>query len=336
MDRNTPVGVSYEKVLCANCMSLQEYEIKAEKETRTINGQEYSFNKRYAVCKKCGQRVMVPGLEDRNEEYFEYVFRNANGYIQVQEIQDIIEKYNIEKRPLSKLLGMGEHTIEKYLEGQLPNKKYSELLQNVMGDYRIMRYYYNINKDKLSDKAIEKLKDKLDYYTEINECNSQIEKYAIYILNSKYEITNLSLQKLLYYIEGFGQALMKECLFSNRCEAWKLGPVYRDIYEKYKVFGKEQIIIDKLDMTEVLDEKHRELVDYVLKHFGIFNGVTLKDLTHSEEPWIDAHAGYLYDERCEEEISHESIKKYFEKINKKFDLTKDTGVKDYIESLGVI
>ena len=336
MDSNTRVGDSYEKVLCADCMSLQEYEIKVEKAVRTVNQRDYEFNKRYAVCKKCGARVMVPGLEDENEATFEFIFRNINGYIQVNEIQDIIEKYNVEKRPLSKLLGMGEHTIEKYLEGQLPNKNYSDLLRKVRSNYRLMTYYFNLNKSKLTQKAIEKIEERLEYYRAINEYSTSIEEYAIYILNSKYEITNLSLQKLLYYIEAFGQIMLGERLFQSRCEAWKLGPVYREIYEKYKIFGREQIVIDKIDTNDILSKRHRDIADYVLKHFGIFNGVTLKDLTHSEEPWINAHSGYADEEICEEEISHEAITDYFVKIDNIYNLKEDKGVKAYIESLGVI
>ena len=336
MIANEHVGDSFEKVLCANCMCLQEYEIITEKEVRIVNGHSYEFNKKKAICKKCGSAIMLPGLEDENERNFEYIYRKENAYIQVEEIQEILNKYNIEKRPLSKVLGMGEHTIERYLEGQLPNKKYSELLYKVMSDYRVMLYYFNTNKGKLTPKAKEKIEEKLEYFERINDCCSPIEKYAIYILNSKYEITNLSLQKLLYYIEGFAQTILGECVFTSRCEAWKYGPVYRHIYDKYKVFGREQIVIDKKDMNEEIDEAHRKLVDYVLKHFGIYNGATLIEFTHAEQPWIEAHAGYLDDEKCEEVITHESIKRYFESVNKKFDLRKDEGVRAYINSLGVV
>lgn len=336
MNTETRVSELYDKVLCASCRGLQEFYIKTERETRNINGHDYEFNKRVAICSKCGNRVMVPGLEDENEASFEFIYRKENDYIQIEEIREIISRYNVEKRPLSKLLGFGEHTIEKYLEGQLPNRDYSNILRDVKSDYRIMLYYYELNKEKLTEKAKEKIKEKLDYYKSINEFESPIERYAIYILNSSYEITNLSLQKLLYYIEAFAQVILNERVFNNRCEAWKLGPVYRDVYEKYKVFGSNQIVIDKVDMSKVLDEEHRKLVDFVLKHFAIFNGFTLKEMTHAEEPWTEAHRGYSIDERCEEQITHEAIQKYFEKIDEKFNLSTDIGVKKYIESLGVI
>ena len=336
MNNKTGLGVSYEKVLCAECMSLQEYEIKSERATKTVNGVDYTFTKKVAYCKCCGNKVYVPGLDDENVEAFEAVFRAENGYIQICEIRDILEKYDIEKRPLSKALGMGEHTIEKYLAGQLPNKNYSDRLKRVLRSYLEMNNYFNDNRDKLTDKAVEKLEAKLGYYKSINEHQTTIEKVALYILNSSYEITNMSLQKLLYYIEGFTEAMLGEQIYNNRCEAWMYGPVYPEIYEKYKSFGGNQIIVDAVDLSAELEDKYRKVIDYVLKLFGIFNGFTLKELSHNETPWKEAHKGYAEGERCEEVITHDAIKDYFLSVDKKYDIKNEAGAKAYIVSLGVI
>lgn len=59
--------------------------------------------------------------------------------ITVSEIKFILEKYHIEKRPLSKLLGLGEITITRYIDGQLPSKNYSDLLFNILNDEHKMR-----------------------------------------------------------------------------------------------------------------------------------------------------------------------------------------------------
>lgn len=336
MSKNTDSNEQFKKVLCPECMGLQEFEIKCKRETRKINGIDYSFNKRIGFCKKCGAQVLVPGLEDENEEAFEFIFREQNGYIQKDDIRKVLEKYDIEKRPLSKALGMGEHTIEQYLEGQLPNKAYSDRLIRVLNSYMEMYKYFDENKSKLTDKAIQKIERRLDYYRVINSTDTEIEKVALYILNSKYEITNMSLQKLLYYIEGFIGVALNEQLYSNRCEAWMYGPVYPEIYEKYKVFGGNQITVDKMNFDGVLDKKYRQVIDFVLNHFAIFNGTTLRDLSHAEKPWRDAHLGYYDTERCEEEITHESIVDYFSSMNKKFNLMSEEGIKKYIDSLNVI
>lgn len=325
-----------DKVFCAGCMSLQSYSIQTEKVNRVWNGTECVFNKRIAFCNCCGNRVSVPGLEDLNEAEFDARCREENGYIQVSEIKDIMTRYNVEKRPLSLALGLGEHTIENYLKGQLPNKRYSDMLKNVLTDYKSMQTLFEENRDKLNELTSKRIQERLDYYAYINSRSSTIETVAIYVLNSKYEITNMSLQKLLYYIEAFCQIILNERMFDNRCEAWAYGPVYPEIYEKYKLFGKEQIHVDPIDLSDELEERYRNLIDYVLNLFGIFNGVTLKDLSHAEEPWKKAHAGYGDMERCEEVITHESITEYFASVNKRFDLRDELSVKKYIMSLGVI
>ncbi len=325
-----------EKVLCAKCRSLQSYDFHTERSTRVWNGIRCDFNKRYAVCRKCGERVTVPGLEDHNEEEFDVRFRTENDYILIEEIKDIMCKYDVEKRPLSRVLGLGEHTIENYLNGQLPNKRYSDMLKRVLASYTYMRNALEENRDRINDHAADKIKHKLDFYDAVNSHNSPIETVALYVLNSRYEITNMSLQKLLYYIEAFCQILLDIRIFSSRCEAWTYGPVYPEIYDKFKAFGREQICVDKIDLTNEIGEDCRKVIDYVLSLFGIYNGVTLKDLSHAEDPWKNAHEGYGNRERCEEVITHQAITDYFTKVNKKFDLRTESGVKEYISSLGVI
>ena len=45
--------------------------------------------------------------------------------ITVDEIRQILESYRIGKKPLAKLLGWGETTIIRYMEGDIPTSEYS-------------------------------------------------------------------------------------------------------------------------------------------------------------------------------------------------------------------
>lgn len=163
--RKNPAVTSYlDKVLCAECKELVTYKIRTRKTNRVVNGISYEFNEREAICDCCGQLVIVPGLDDDNESAFEQLYREKNGYIQIYEIEEIIEKYNIEKRALSKVLGMEEHTIERYLEGQLPNKKDSDELMSVLNSSNQMKEYYEKFKSVLTDEESEKLQERLNYY----------------------------------------------------------------------------------------------------------------------------------------------------------------------------
>ena len=47
-------------------------------------------------------------------------------------------------------------------------------------------------------------------------------------------ITNLKLQKMLYFAQVYFLATMNRPLFSDRIEAWEYGPVVPCIYRQYK------------------------------------------------------------------------------------------------------
>lgn len=48
------------------------------------------------------------------------------------------------------------------------------------------------------------------------------------------EITNLALQKLLYFVHGWFYATYDKPLIKNRFEAWQYGPVQRVLYDQFK------------------------------------------------------------------------------------------------------
>jgi DNA-directed RNA polymerase subunit H (RpoH/RPB5) len=57
---------------------------------------------------------------------------NYNEIISTDEIELILARYNIGKKPLAKLLGWGETTIIRYLEGDIPTLEYSNKLKSIL------------------------------------------------------------------------------------------------------------------------------------------------------------------------------------------------------------
>ena len=51
------------------------------------------------------------------------------------------------------------------------------------------------------------------------------------------DLTNLKLQKLLYFAQGKYLSKYNAPLFKEEIEAWFLGPVVREVYEEYKICG---------------------------------------------------------------------------------------------------
>lgn len=51
------------------------------------------------------------------------------------------------------------------------------------------------------------------------------------------DISNLKLQKLLYYAQGCYLAMYDAPLFKEDIVAWAHGPVVREVYDEYKAYG---------------------------------------------------------------------------------------------------
>lgn len=120
------------------------------------------------------------------------------------------------------------------------------------------------------------------------------------------DITNLKLNKLLYFSQGAYLAKYDKPLFSNKIEAWTHGPVVVDVYKKMQVFGKNVINSDyKNDFSDISEEKLEVLIDVLSKYAGT-TAWKLREITHTQDPWIKA-----INNKNSNEISNEDIKKFF-------------------------
>jgi uncharacterized phage-associated protein len=59
--------------------------------------------------------------------------------------------------------------------------------------------------------------------------------------NKGVQITNLSLNKIIYFLHASYLFEFNEPLVSAKIEAWDHGPVFREIYHQFKSFGRSTI-----------------------------------------------------------------------------------------------
>lgn len=143
----------------------------------------------------------------------------------------------------------------------------------------------------------------------INECHKQ-----------NLSISNLKLQKLLYFAQGYSLALTDTPLFYNEIEAWDFGPVVPEVYREYKMFGANEIpVIDSyydidFDSEDFLSEikfddnifngNQKLIMNAVVKQFGKFTANDLVNMTHKQSPWKDSY-------KIDKNISKDKIKTFF-------------------------
>lgn len=123
------------------------------------------------------------------------------------------------------------------------------------------------------------------------------------------DITNLKLQKLVYYVQGFHLAMYGEPVFNEPIEAWQYGPVVRELYNTYK--GQGNAIIppaEDYDFSGPVEGRMQELMQEINEVYGQFSGIKLMHMTHEERPWLEAQ------ELNRSEISKDTMKAYFSQL----------------------
>jgi len=107
-------------------------------------------------------------------------------------------------------------------------------------------------------------------------------------LETDENITNLKLQKLLYYAQGYHLALFDDELFQEEIVAWTHGPVCPKIYHEFKKYGSNIIPYTNIeDFSENFTSEQLDFLDEVYNVFGQFSAWKLRDMTHEESPWIN-------------------------------------------------
>lgn len=134
-----------------------------------------------------------------------------------------------------------------------------------------------------------------------------VAEYFLLLEGNEGEITNMKLQKLVYYAQGFSLALTGVPLFQEPIEAWMHGPVVPDLYNRFSGFGANPIQPSNSFNPSVLTRDQRALIEEVFEVYGQYSAWKLRQLTHEEDPWIDNYV----EGRYSREIPQKEMLKYF-------------------------
>lgn len=149
-------------------------------------------------------------------------------------------------------------------------------------------------------------------------------RYLINYSNDKdYGVSNLKLQKLLYFVQAFfliNEKTSCPC-FSDAIEAWDFGPVVPKAYKEYKQYGSSDIPkinsyiqyvdhnpwdFERIPYNNVIKVDDQKLMNAVVDKFAEYSATDLVTLTHKQSPWKD-----VYVSGEDNVITPESIVRYF-------------------------
>ena len=133
-----------------------------------------------------------------------------------------------------------------------------------------------------------------------------IAKYIITeTLKKGYPVSNLKLQKMLYFVQGVMLVNYGRVAFKEQIEAWQYGPVVPDVYFTYSSYGATPILLnyEKVD----LNSEEKRASDIVINSFLKTPAFALVNETHKvNSPWYK-----VYHSSDDNVITDESILRYF-------------------------
>ena len=130
-------------------------------------------------------------------------------------------------------------------------------------------------------------------------------------------VTQMKLQKMVYFAHGYHLAKYGEPLIFEKFEAWKFGPVVPNIYHTYKLYGSGAITDTNLifdfytnqNSLLALDIRAKDAIEYT---WIVTKGLSANNLSawshNNDAPWAKV---YMPD-KASIQIPDESIKEYFE------------------------
>ena len=125
-------------------------------------------------------------------------------------------------------------------------------------------------------------------------------------------ISNLKIQKLCYYAQGFSLVVLGKALFFEDIERWDHGPVIPSLWRTYNPNGPNPIPIPERPLrSDLYDLPTTGLLERVNQLYGRYSAWELRNKTHAESPWINTR------DHCP--MTHQSLRNHFETLSSQFE-----------------
>lgn len=141
----------------------------------------------------------------------------------------------------------------------------------------------------------------------------EISNYIIdYYYKKGKNISNLKLQKILYFIQAEFLIAKGKCCFCEKIKACNFGVIIPEIYYKYSVFGGNPIPVLRIYPYGYINKKDKLLINNILDECAKYSNSILLEIICNQKTWIEAN------KRIDKEITPEMLINFFkdDKINK--------------------
>lgn len=288
----------------------------------------------YYLVDENGAEIFDRNVEIENDKRLYDIYKKQNNLLTNSEIKKIRQKYGLTQKEYALVIGVGEVTVHRFENGAiqteaidsimklsndpdnmafllLQNRRnideslYSLLLQRIR-ELQTLKRHALVDINKFDVDVLEfKEENVIDVAQNIiNIYNAKVDKLVNnYDIIPEY-ITNLKLQKLLYFVQAICLMVFGKKAFPEKILAWSYGPVINEVYQKYKQ-NHEREINSEMNVKK-LSSGLNQIILEVVNSYGSMEAGRLIDFTHEEDPWLKT--------KLNEEIDINLIRNYFNKV----------------------
>lgn len=298
-----------------------------------VKGSLIEYDEYYLVDDN-GEEVFDRNIEIENDQRLYDIYKKQNNLLTNFEIKKIRQKYGLTQKEYALVIGVGEVTVHRFEKGAIQTEAVDSIMK-LSNDPDNMSFLLLQNRKNIGEslyslllKRIKELqtlkkhalvdinKFDLDVLEFEEESAIDIAKNIINIYNDRVDelvrnydifpeyITNLKLQKLLYFVQAMCLMIFGKKAFPEKILAWSYGPVINEVYQQYKQNHASEI--NSESNIKNISSGLYKIIEEVINSYGSIEANKLIDFTHEEEPWKNTEIN--------KEIDIELIKNYFNKV----------------------
>ncbi len=311
-------------------MKKENYRVRKVKVE--VKGIIVEYDEFYVVDEN-GNEIFDRNVEIENDRRLYDNYKKQSNLLTKEEIKSIRKKYDLTQKDYALILGFGEVTINRIERGSIQTDSVDAIMK-LSKNPNNMLFLLEQNKNNISkelyNKTINRIKklkkikehalanisnlitdEKIDTYSVFDVAENTIEIYnkkvdeliKEYDISPEY-ITNLKLQKLLYFVQALSLLLLSKPAFYEDIYAWDYGPVVKEVYKKYKNNKSNGIILK--NTPKRISNCLLNIIEEVINSYGTLEATKLISFTHEEDPW-------KYTKK-DDVISTDTIREYYEKV----------------------
>ncbi len=307
--------------------------LKSRKAVVSVKGMEIEYEEYYVVDDN-GEEIFNRDVEIENDRRLYDIYKKKNNLLTNEEIKQIRKKYGLTQKEYAKVIGVGEITIHRFEKGAIQTEAVDSIMKlSNNPDNMALLLLQNHQKigESLSKTLLKRINElqtlKRHALVDINKFNKNLLEFEeesaldiaeniINIYNAKVDelvknydivpehITNLKLQKLLYFVQALCLMIFDKKAFPEKIIAWSYGPVVKEVYDRYKHNHNGEINSER--KIKSISSGLYEIIKEVINSYGSIEASSLINFTHEEEPWLKTEMN--------KEINSDLIKNYFNKV----------------------